>query len=92
MSFPGLQRSLQGDKRSHILKSDVPNAEDANSEAMEQLRRLHDEYEAYISHAKQTGAHCEAANQQRPAVTKNKACAHDPRVTQRTGTSDTAFV
>ena len=31
-------------------------AEDANSEAMEQLRRLHDEYEAYISHAKQTGA------------------------------------
>ncbi len=37
------------------------DAEDANSEAMEQLRRLHDEYEAYISHAKQTGAACNAA-------------------------------
>ncbi len=53
--------SLQGGMRPLIPRSDAPNAEDANSEAMEQLRRLHDEYEAYISHAKQTGAACCAA-------------------------------
>ena len=39
-------------------------AEQANGEAMEQLKRLHDEYEAYIAHAQQTGAQrhrCRAA-------------------------------
>jgi hypothetical protein len=32
-------------------------AERGRVEAMEQLQRLHDEYEAYISHATQAGVH-----------------------------------